>query len=263
MNACCRRCGAPMMALPLLAVLIAWAPSTVAAEPTKSSADLDHASELTTPPGYREVVNEAIREYNAHHYEEARSLFHRAHTLFPNARTWRGLGATEFELRNYGESVRCLEQSLASEVRPLDPELKTRTKQLLERARGFVAYLQLTVQPASSLAVVDGVPVADARELVLDVGDHTIEFRAPGYLPERRRLRVNGGESRDMTVVLTLRIDVATSEPSHAKRPLYKSPWLWTGVGLVVAGSATAMALALAPRDPRYDGGSTDRVVGK
>src|SRR5688572_7254192 len=52
-------------------------------------------------PDYKRAVEEALKEYGLGHFEEARSLFRRAHGIYPNARTLRGLGMVEFELRHY------------------------------------------------------------------------------------------------------------------------------------------------------------------
>jgi tetratricopeptide (TPR) repeat protein len=250
-----------MLARPHVVVIGLLSLAIVAEAPPIARAESVEESREALPEGYRELVAEAVREYTAHHFAEARALFHRAHRLYPNARTFRGLGAAEFELRNYGESVHCLEQALASTVRPLDPELRARTERLLVRARGFVARLQLSIQPASTIAMVDGVPVVGAREILLEVGDHTVEFRAPGYLPERRKLTVHGGELRDLHVVLTLRVDGQPSARAPSRPALYKSPWLWAGVGVVAAGVATTLALTL--RSEPYDGGSTGVVLGR
>src|SRR5262245_36987 len=91
------------------------------------------------PAGYRQIVDEAVSEFEAHHYEESRSLFRRAHVLHPNARTHRGLGLAEFELRNYGECIRHFEAALRSTVKPLTPDLRDDTERMLTRANGFVA----------------------------------------------------------------------------------------------------------------------------
>jgi tetratricopeptide (TPR) repeat protein len=228
-------------------------------------ADSDSTSEdslgVVSEDVYRDLVVDAIREYDLHHFAEARGLFSKAHAISPSARTLRGLGAAEFELRNYGASVSYLEQALASQARPLEGELRERTNRLLERARGFVATLELRVQPESSLAVVDGVPVRDQHALVLDVGDHVLEFHAPGYVPEKRKMHVVGGEVQQLQVVLTLRVErvgpVAQERPT--KQPLYRNAWLWTGLGLLVVGAAVGTALAFS--GPRYDGGSEERVL--
>lgn len=214
------------------------------------------------PEGYRELVNAAVAEYGLRHFAEARGLFSRAHALSPNARTLRGLGTTEFELRNYSESVSYLEQALASTVKPLDPSLRERTERVLARARAFVGRLQLHVQPSSSLAIVDGLPVRGAKEeIVLPVGDHVVELQAPGYLPEKRKLRVDGGDCKTLYIALTLQVDPAhASEQREPPRALRKNPWLWTGIALVAAGTAVGIGFALREPQPRYDGGSTNKV---
>src|SRR5262245_48073860 len=85
------------------------------------------------PPGYRAAVDEAVTEHQAWHFTEARGLFVRAHALFPNARTLKGLGMVEFELRNYHESAEYLRASLASAVKPLTSELRAEALALLHR----------------------------------------------------------------------------------------------------------------------------------
>jgi hypothetical protein len=244
------RCRPVRLAI-ALALLIA---SSTSAQAPPASAE--------PPPGYSEAVDEAIGEFNARRFAEARALFLRAHELSPNARTLRGLGASEFELRNYGESVRYLEQALACEARALEGDLRARAERLLERARGFVARFELSIQPASSTTVVDGVPLPKTRELLLEVGDHTLEVQAPGYRPEKRLLRIRGGESQRLHIELTMRIDLTLRQPEERnERRLYKSPWLWTAVGVLLVGSATAVALALQAREPHYAGGTAGAVV--
>src|SRR6266704_960888 len=66
---------------------------------------------------YRALLEEAVTEYDARHYEEARALFRRAHEVSPNARTLRGIGMASFELREYIEALRSLEGSLADKRR--------------------------------------------------------------------------------------------------------------------------------------------------
>ena len=88
-----------------------------AAPASGASADLE-------PAGYRDTVERAVLEFAAGHFEESRALFARAHALFPNARTLRGLGMAEFELRNYVIAIEHLEAALANQARPLDEDLR-------------------------------------------------------------------------------------------------------------------------------------------
>ncbi|MDB4977298.1 MAG: hypothetical protein JWN48_5639 [Myxococcaceae bacterium] len=226
------------------------------------------APRVVETPAYKALINDAIKEYEARHFEEARSLFVKAIAIVPSARALRGLGMSEFELRDYADSANSLQQALASNVRPLEGALRAETERLLERARGFVARLSVAVEPGVATVVVDGVPVQLGAQgnLVLEVGDHTLEFRAEGYRPESRRLKVKGGEEEQMRIVLpaseeqvNLRVPNPSPQPQpwqpapaqhdDTHKPLYKNPWLWTAVGVVVAGVATGLAIGLS-RDP-------------
>ena len=135
------------------------------------------------PKGYRAAIDEALSEYQALNFEEARALFAKAHALFPNARTLRGLGMVEFERRNYRASADYLTQALASQVRPLEGELRTATEQLLERARGFLGEIRLSVEPTDARVLLDGEPIARRRRHA-DCG----AGRRPSARGPRRRL---------------------------------------------------------------------------
>lgn len=151
----------------------------------------------TESEAYREAIGAAISEYDLGHYSEAREQFRRAHALFPNARTLRGLGITEFELRDYNEAKAFLEQSLASRVKPLEATQRADTESLLERTRGYLGTVRLRISPPTASVSVDGQEAAlDASQTVsLDVGDHWFEFQAPGHARLRRRVRVDGGRT--------------------------------------------------------------------
>src|SRR4051794_4488041 len=70
------------------------------------------------PAQYGATIDQALKEHERGNFVEARELLRVAHKAFPNARTLRGLGKVEFELRNYGDSVAYLRQALESQVRP-------------------------------------------------------------------------------------------------------------------------------------------------
>jgi hypothetical protein len=215
------------------------------------------------PPGYAQAIDAAVREHELGHFQEARELLRRAHGLFPNARTLRGLGKVEYELRNYGDAVQYLEQALVSPVKPLDARLRADVEQVLGRARAYVGEVHVNVDPGSASVIVDGITVASGPQasFSLLVGDHVIEFRADGRMSERRSVRVKGGEQTNIQVVLSPPLDLtprnvarqaSSSAPAPGAppkdRPVYKNPWLWTGLAIVAAGAATAVAV-LATRD--------------
>jgi hypothetical protein len=230
------------------------------------------------PPEYRAVVASALAEYEAGHFEESRTLMLQAHATFPNARTQRGLGMIAFELRAYAESVRWLEQSLASRIRPLEGELRLQTEGLLARARSFTGRLTVELTPATAQLLIDGVEVASAepRSLLLAVGKHVLEVQAESYLPERRIVRVTGSEEQTLQLALVplatgpVRADAqppgSAPEAPAERRAWYRNPWFWVATGVVlVGGAATATVLAQNgekdPREPPYLGLSGEPVL--
>lgn len=239
-----------------------------------------HAQSKVDPPEYRELVSEALAEFDAGHFEEARALFLHAHSLNPSARTLRGLGLASFELRAYRAAIEYLEQALASQLNPLQDALRTSTEGVLRRAYLFVGRFTPRLEPANARLRIDGVTIGSPPPVLLDIGAHVVAVDAQGYLSETRNLQVLGGE--DVLLMMSLLPApgaiatlpaaqpsvalppaeerpppvVAVSSPGSAldgadhadtkqERPLYRNPWLWSGVALatvaaVVAGSVVA-----------------------
>jgi len=239
--------------------LVALTPA--AAQPKSSALPRapETAESAAEPAAYRAAIDLAISEYELSNFAEARAQFRRAHELFPNARTFRGLGLTEFELRNYGDAIENLRLALESPIKALTGSLRSDTEALLNKAQGYVARLNLEVDPGAASVVLDGVPVelGATGVLVVEVGDHMLEFRAPGRLAEKRPVKVTGGEERTLRVVLH---PASSHAPDREARRWYKNPWLWSAVGVVVLGAATGTALALHDQDSTLagpEGGTT------
>jgi hypothetical protein len=238
-------------------------------------------SPATTTPGsdaeYHVLVDEALREYGSGHYEEARALFLRAHALQPSARTHRGIGLAEYELRNYPECITQLEAALGSTERPLTGTVRSTTQDVLTRAHRYVAYVAVRTTPADAQLTLDRVPVSVAPNvpLLLRVGEHLIEARADGYLPASRVITVLGGA--DLSVALALAPIAVASPPAQVAGPMLepppaapvaatadavptreqgqrdgatqswrRNPWLWGAVGVVVVGAAVGGGIAMA-----------------
>ncbi|MET0340172.1 MAG: hypothetical protein ABW252_04190 [Polyangiales bacterium] len=228
---------------------------SVACMPPRARAD---AVDAALASEYDRTIDRALDEHERGHFQEAREHFRRAHELMPSARTLRGLGKVEFELRNYGEAVQRLSAALASDVKPLGPDLREEVEHLLERARAYVGEVHVAVQPHTASVSVDGVTVASGptAALALLVGDHILEFRASGRLPERRHIHVRGGEQVTVQVVLAAPELHAAAPASFAGErrpsatPAYKKWWVWTLTGVALAGVATGIAVAATRDDP-------------
>jgi tetratricopeptide (TPR) repeat protein len=224
---------------------------------------VDMAVQSDEPAAYRDRIDEALREFSVQNYEEARSLFLQAHALMPSARTLRALGLCEYELRNYGESVKYLEGALASDVKPLSGALRDETERMIARARNFVGKVEVELRPASAQLLVDGVKV-DAREpLWLAMGERTLEVSASGFVSEKRKLNVKGGEDKKLSIILAADDTTSADDGTRSEKPAsgkrwYKSPWLWVSLGVVVVGAGVATAVVLTrDKDPQQDKGTT------
>jgi len=153
---------------------------------------------------YRSSLKEALAEYDANHFEEARILFRRAHEINPNARTLRSIGMASFELRDYVAAVRALSAALVDTRKPLSAEQRNHAQGLLERSRMFVDIYTLKISPADARVLIDGrAPEAEPDGTVLlGFGPHNVEASKPGYVVRTLPLNVRGGERKDLAMTL-------------------------------------------------------------
>ena len=187
----------------LLAVLAASNQSFAAPGPP-----VQDPSETTQ---YRAMLEEAVSEYDAHRYEEARALFRRAHEIAPTARTLRGIGMASFELREYVEALRSLEGALVDKRRALTPLQRQQVEALIERTRAFVGRFFLKLSPKETVLRVDGSPavIESDGSLMLSFGRHALTAEAPGAVTESREVNVIGGERQELSFQLRLEAVVA------------------------------------------------------
>jgi hypothetical protein len=242
----------------MLVSLLTLGPAVATAESAGADTGRTESAE------YKRVISRGLQEFELGNYPEARAAFSEAHKIFPNARTHRALGLVAYELRNYSECLEQLSRALSSKEKPLGGELRKSTEELLARTQKLVGRVLFELTPATASVLVNGVSVqlGHERRLTLEVGDHLLEMRAEGYLPERQKLSVRGGEELRVAVALRPSEPLATqqspgavtsqpAQPSDSdrsgKRRWYKSPWLWTAVAVVIVGTGVGVGLALRP----------------
>lgn len=145
---------------------------------------------------YRELIAKGLQEYQLGHWSEARVFFTDAHTLWPNARTFRGLGMTCYEARSYVEAIDFLEQALVNQTQPLTPKLAEEAKGILDQARRFVSEVKLELEPANATVMLDDKPLVrrEHGEILVDPGEHQLDVSAPGYRSMQRTLIAQGGQ---------------------------------------------------------------------
>jgi hypothetical protein len=153
---------------------------------------------------YQDLIRRALEEYSSGNWTEARVFFEDAHAISPNARTLRGLGMTSYEARSYVEAISFLGQALASQARPLTPELAKEARSVLEQARRFVSAVTIELEPMDAELRVDGKVVTPRQrdELLLDPGEHEFTATADGFEPGRRVMISEGGRRLNVHLVL-------------------------------------------------------------
>jgi hypothetical protein len=238
-----------------IACLLIW-PAPTYADPASA----------TDSAAYETAIGDALQEYTAGRFAEARALFLRAHQLRPSARTLRGLGLVEYELRHYAEAMRILMRAQSDARNPLTDAQKQSAATLVKQMSVFVGRYRVVSEPTEVILSVDGAPVAASREpLVLDVGEHTLVVRAPRHRAQERRIDVKGGEQEELRFELvadgppTAEIAKPSSAPHeiHATRaprpsvvvhadsssPLLSRRTTWGWVSLGVAGASLVGSL--------------------
>lgn len=206
---------------------------------------------------YREVVSEALSEFKLGHFQEASTLFREAHGINPSARTLRGLGITAFQLRAYVDSVDYLQAALDDTRNPLTAAQRSEAREMLDRARSYVARYVVHLQPTDATLEVDGhaVTLRNGSELWLDPGGHEIVASAPGHGAVQRHVTVNQGGSGELQLLLSpptpplvaaptpavaSGASAAPSPPVQHRAPQASSASLWPWV--VMGGGAALLA---------------------
>lgn len=219
---------------------------------------------------YQRTIALALQEYQLAHWDEAETLFARAHALKPSARTERGMGLAAFENRKYALAVSHLHAALVDTRRPLTARQRKEVERALAQASTFVARVTLAVTPADATLALDGGPPVRSSDgaLLLDPGEHELSASAPGHEQRSVRIEAAGGMQRELQITLRTfsQLNGAVAEPqAHGLR------WTWAAAAGVPVFGALALGFWLSGQDEldtiasdcRAAGGCSDDVVAK
>jgi hypothetical protein len=163
---------------------------------------------------YQHLIRTATQEFESGNFGEAHALFERAHRLDPNARTWRGLGYASFELRHYLQATQEFSAALNDQKKPLTDTQRKQAEELVDRAKTYLATVDLEVSPPQAKLWLDGQP-AHGRTLIVDPGEHQLSARADGFRDAELRWSLDSGEHRTLQVNLQ-RMEASADAPSPA-----------------------------------------------
>ncbi|HMI93063.1 MAG TPA: hypothetical protein VK509_16950 [Polyangiales bacterium] len=227
-------------------------------------AQADDASAQTQARGYEQLIADAIVEYNAGNWAEARLLFQRAHAIRPSARTFRGMGLADYEQRSYVAAIRELSAALASSDKPLSAQQRQSAELALAKAREYVAIYTLRVPAQARELLVNGrsSELPGNGKLELDPGRYVVSVEVQGRVIERELVAEAGARGELRFEPADAEATPATAAPHAPSGPSpvsAQSPardgglaWTWVAGGATVlfgAGTVTFGLLAIAEHD--------------
>lgn len=175
-------------------------------------------------------------------WQKARDAYHAAWQLKQDWKLAANLGRAEFQVGRYRDAA----EHLAYCIREAPPGLSREApaewnalRDLLQKARGKVEALAITVEPAGAEVVVGGVVVGRAplRDPVfVEPGMVTIEARMAGYATGRVSLTAGAGKEEAVKLVLAAPVSVpvkVVEQPAGVERPRVSGKQL---AGFVAAG---------------------------
>lgn len=170
---------------------------------------------------YRQLIADAVAEFELGHWDEAAVLFREAHQLQPSAKTHRGLGQALFEARDYVQAIPHLQAALAAHG-IFDAGERARLDRALDQAMRFVGRVKVSVEPEETDVHVDGSAVDLSGELLLNPGKHMLTASADGYLTVQQSIEVEGGATQALKIAL-VRAPGASADPVLAPTALLPS----------------------------------------
>lgn len=194
------------------------------------------------------TVREGLREFEAGHWVEARTLFLRAHGIRPSAEALRMAGNASYEERQYVQAVTLLDRALAASEGPLRADRVPLAQEALEAAERFVT--RVTVSTSNSRVRLDERPIDPNTPAVVLRGEHTVEVSGDGFETYRETIRLNEPVQRVNIVLQPARVtniddpgqNQLDAEPESNSR---KGLWIGLGVGAGVLLVAVIVAATL------------------
>lgn len=148
-------------------------------------------------------------------------------------------------------------RSVPDELGPLIAAVSEASGEIMRPPPGAA---RITVNVPEAEVLLDGEPVEPDPDGVyrgLEPGRHLLVVRADGYGEVRRQLEVERGVTADLAVSLS-REEVRVVERAA---PWYTRWWVWTLVGVAVAGAGAATAAVLLTEEPDVAQGSLGTIT--
>lgn len=244
-------------------------PAVARAEPPKgsepASGDAERAARL------KKQGDEALLNIK---YAEALRAYEESFRLVPSPALHYNRGRAFEALERLPEAISAYELFLAqapAELRAKTPALAAHVAELRQRTASLT--LDVDVEGARVLLRGSVLGTAPMKPVRVVAGTGVLEVEADGYAPYKTDVTLPGGGELTVRVHLVPRASsapAAATSPTPAAvdedtkdTPVTKKWWFWTGLGVVVAGGATAAVIVLTSKsDPAPRSGSLGTVTG-
>ncbi len=215
----------------------------------------------------RAEFSEGLRHLRAEQWAEAEAAFRRSLELVPRASTRYNLALVLFKQRRARESLRAIDELLATPAATGDERYHAFGRTLRPLVISELGRLTLVVEPADAQLELDGEPTSSTgspRSIWAEPGSHQIRISAPGFAPQSRSWRAERGQDEKQGCKLVALARVAraasrraraTEEPRPTAPPARSTPepaslarvapWVTIGAGsLLLAGGVAAWVRA-------------------
>ena len=192
--------------------------------------------------------------YDKADYKGALDKFKQANALYPTPEIELNIGLTHEHLKDLPAAATHFERFLGQVDRRDDGARARGVQQKMEALRKRLGSVTVVCKVKAAAVIVDGEPAGSTplgHRLYVLPGRHALAVIAAGQKPFNKTLDLRAGQHRTLKVLLPTAhtakepgtaLDLTPVPPDKtAPRPFYKKWWFWTAVGVVVAGTATAV----------------------
>ena len=180
--------------------------------------------------------------------------FERAYTLVPDYRVLYNIGQVRIQLAQYSRAKKALEQYLAEGGEQIAAERKASVQADLEMLASRTATLEIKTNVDAAEVVINDSIVGHSplkEPVLLDVGEHRITLRKPGYSSRFSQITLAGRDAQSLQLDLekvpeaqVSQIIVEKSAPKESNR----STWLWatwSATGALALGAGVTGGLGI------------------
>ena len=216
------------------------------------------------------LLEQGNRLYDKADYAGALGKFQRANSLYPTPEIELNIGLTQEHLKNLPAAATHFERFLGQVDRKANVARVRGIQQKLEVLRARLGSVTLACGVKGAAVTMDSKPAGSTplgSRLYVIPGRHELAVIGAGYKPFNTTVDLKAGKHQVLKVELKL-LDPTAEEPGTGAldltpapppkvgpRPFYKKWWFWTAMGVVVAGTTTAVVATQTGGDDRLPRG--------